>query len=323
VAVAADRLGPPRATPRELWLTFAASALLHLLLVAAVVAMPRFQFGRYITVPVTYTVSLVDAPPAAGRGPGGSRPPPAPAPAPPPAPARPAEQLRLPAAPPAPPPRISGGASDELTLPARRPAKPVKPAEPPPQPEPARPAAPPAPPAPAKAPPRPGPAVPTLPPLPSLPQAAAPAPASPPLVASLPPPSRPGGPGSGTGASIGSPPPAPVPGPAAGEAKGSGIEAVGGSSGLGGTTLSYYLTLLDRKIQDNWVPLGGGREVLVRFRVLRSGQVRDISVEQTSGDVNADTSALRAIRQSLPLPPFPNLLTESSLDLRYRFVLER
>jgi len=29
------------------------------------------------------------------------------------------------------------------------------------------------------------------------------------------------------------------------------------------------------------------------------------------------------VRQSLPLPPFLNLLTEPSLDLRYRFVMER
>jgi hypothetical protein len=34
-------------------------------------------------------------------------------------------------------------------------------------------------------------------------------------------------------------------------------------------------------------------------------------------------SAQRAIRQSAPLPPFPNLLTEPFLNLRYRFVMER
>ncbi|MFB3818469.1 MAG: energy transducer TonB [Candidatus Methylomirabilales bacterium] len=321
MAVAVDRLGPPRATPRELWLTFAASVLLHLLLVAAVVVMPRLRFGQYITVPVTYTVSLVDAPAAPGRGPGGR----GAAPAPPPAQLRPPAPAPVPAAPPAPPaPRISGGPSDELTLPARRPARQVKPAEPPLRPEPARPAppAPPAPPVATKAPPTPGPAVPTLPQMPALPPAAqAPAP---PAVASLPSPSRaPGAPGTGTAASIGPPPAAARPGPGSGEDKGAGLEVVGTGTGLGGSALSSYLALVDWKIQSNWTALGTATTATVRFRVLRTGQVRDIELEGSSGDSAMDMSAMRAIRQSVPLPPFPNLLTEPFLDLRYRFVLER
>jgi TonB family protein len=96
-------------------------------------------------------------------------------------------------------------------------------------------------------------------------------------------------------------------------------------SGSGGTTLAYYLTLVDRKIQDNWVPLGSGSEavVVVRFRVMPSGQVRDVELETSSGNAGLDASAIRAIRQSLPLPPFPNLLNEPYLNLRYRFVTER
>jgi TonB family protein len=62
---------------------------------------------------------------------------------------------------------------------------------------------------------------------------------------------------------------------------------------------------------------------VIRFRVFPSGTVRDVDLETSSGDTGLDTSAMRAIRQSLPLPPFPNLLNEKSLDLRYRFVMER
>ncbi|MCX5736131.1 MAG: TonB family protein [candidate division NC10 bacterium] len=110
----------------------------------------------------------------------------------------------------------------------------------------------------------------------------------------------------------------------AGSAKGTGVEVAGPEgSGAGGTTRDYYLTLVDNKIRSNWVAVGGRPEdvVVVKFRVLRSGQVRDIEPETSSGDASLDTSALRAIRQSLPLPPFPNLLTDPSIDLRYRFVL--
>jgi TonB family protein len=105
---------------------------------------------------------------------------------------------------------------------------------------------------------------------------------------------------------------------------------VGGGAGSGaggGSVLASYLALVDWKIQQNWVPMGAAvapeTVVVVRFRVSRSGQVRDVELESTSGNASLDASALRAIRQSLPLPPFPNLLTDPSLDLRYRFVVER
>jgi TonB family protein len=108
----------------------------------------------------------------------------------------------------------------------------------------------------------------------------------------------------------------------AGPATGVGSGAAPGAGG--GSVLASYLTLVDWKIDRNWVPVGapGSPEmvVVVRFRVLRSGQVRDVELEATSGNASLDASALRAVRQSLPLPPFPNLLTEPSLDLRYRFV---
>ncbi len=116
-----------------------------------------------------------------------------------------------------------------------------------------------------------------------------------------------------------------APGTGQGGSKGSGAEVATGSGTGGGTALAYYLTLVDRKIDENWDRLGGigGQEVVVRFRVLPSGQIRDVELEAGSGNASLDTSALRAIRHSNPLPPFPNLLTESSLNLRYRFVLEQ
>jgi TonB family protein len=79
--------------------------------------------------------------------------------------------------------------------------------------------------------------------------------------------------------------------------------------------------------EGNYVPHYEGNYVphyaVIRFRVLRSGQVRDLELETSSGSPSLDASALRAVRQSLPLPPFPSELTEPSLDLRYRFVMER
>jgi TonB family protein len=121
-----------------------------------------------------------------------------------------------------------------------------------------------------------------------------------------------------------------VPPAAATASKVSGPELAGSGAGSvagEGNTLAYYLTLVDRKIQENWHPVGTAplpeMVVVVRFRVLRSGQVRDLELESGAGLRSLDEAALRAVRQSLPLPPFPNLLAEPYLDLRYRFVMER
>ncbi|MBI3084172.1 MAG: TonB family protein [candidate division NC10 bacterium] len=278
MAAVLDRLLAPGPQPREVCLTFGLSVLFHGLLTLVIVLVPRFQVGTYITVPVSYTVNLVEAPPG-GRG--AASPSPAPTVGPAPAAPRPAP---APAARPAPVPRSAP--TEELTLPGRRPVRKATPDR-----EPS-----------------------LRPPSVTGREAARPTPPGPvPLTPAVP--------------AVPTPAP-PVASADAGAGKGSGVEVAGTASGAGGgSALASYLTLVDWKIQQNWVPLGasGPTEtvVVVRFRVLRSGQVRDLELETSSGNASLDTSALRAVRQSLPLPPFPNLLTEPSLDLRYRFVMER
>ena len=287
--VAVSRLIVPGPPPKDVWGTFGLSVLLHLLLVALAIAIPRLQVGRYITVPVIYTVNLVSAPP------GGASAAPAKAAAPAPAPA--ATASPAPAAPSAAPPRPAPRPTEELTLPGRRPAKTVPSKDDPSlrPPSLAGRQVPPQPPRPIPTPP--GPVVPV--PAPQAPPAAVPGP--PAAVASV------------------------TPGP---PAKGSGVELAGPGVGAGGgTALAQYLTLVDWKIQGNWVPVASTGEpeavVIIRFRVLRSGQVKDLALETSSGSASMDNAALRAVRQSLPFPPFPNLLTDPLLDLRYRFVMER
>jgi protein TonB len=286
VAASADRILVPGPPPRDVWLTFGLSVLFHGLLTVAIVLVPRFQVGTYITVPVSYTVNLVDAPPG---GPAGGGPSPAPSQAP--VQAIPAPRpVPAPAIRPAPAARPAPRPTEELTLPGRQSRrKPVPEREPalrPPSVSGQRTAQP----------------VSPMPLAPVAPSPVAPTAQAPPVASA----------GVGVG-------------------KGSGSEVTRTGSGTGsgtggGSAISYYLTLVDRKIDDNWirVPLAGAPDwvVEVRFRVLPSGQVRDIELEKSSGNASVDTSALRAIRQSIPLPPFPNLLTEPFLELRYRFVME-
>jgi TonB family protein len=297
MTASADRLVAPGPTPKELWLTLGLSVLLHGLLLAVVILVPHFRIGTYVTVPVSYTVNLVSTTPGGGRAAGTapvspSRPAPAPAtrPAPAPAPASPSRPA------PAPPPVAKP--SEELTLPGKRPMK-KAPADVEPSLRPPGAATRPTPrPAPAETRPQP----PSAPVTPAVP--------GPPVASVAPPSTTSATPGTGAG-------------------KQGGIERVGGEpgQGSGGSALGYYLGLVDYKISSNWTPLGSGGAkdvvVVIRFRVLRSGAVQHVELETGSGDAGLDTSAMRAIRQSLPLPPFHNMMTEPFLDLRYRFVMER
>lgn len=107
---------------------------------------------------------------------------------------------------------------------------------------------------------------------------------------------------------------------------GVGIEIQGAGSGSGGTVQAYYLTLVKYKVEEAWnllaVAVPPNASVVVRMRILRSGAVKEVEVETSSGSASVDNIAMRSIRQSQPLPPFPNLLTDPSLEVRLRFVME-
>jgi TonB family protein len=299
----AGRLTAAGPRPKELWLTVGLSILLHGLLLVSIVMVPRFRFGTYVTVPVSYTVDLVSATPGGRAGVSApAKAPSAPAKAPSAPAPRPAPPVAAPRVAPPPPPAPAARSSEELTLPGKRP--------------------------PQKAPPEIEPSL--RPPSVAGREKQRPAPADlrprPPVATQAPPaPAAPAAPPVASAVPVG--PPAGSAETASGKA--SGLELASGDrgEGSGGSALGYYLGLVDYKISTNWNPVatGGARDsvAVVRFRVLRSGNVRDAELETSSGDAGLDAAAMRAIRQSLPLPPFPNLLTEPFLNLRYRFVVER
>lgn len=90
-------------------------------------------------------------------------------------------------------------------------------------------------------------------------------------------------------------------------------------------TLSYYLAAIQAKVSSRWIeppltlrPRQKERVTLV-FTVLRSGLVRDIQVLDPSESVFLDQSALRAVQEAVPLPPFPPLFPEETLVVRFHF----
>lgn len=90
-------------------------------------------------------------------------------------------------------------------------------------------------------------------------------------------------------------------------------------------SLSYYLAAIQTKISSRWIEPslninpGQVERVTLGFTVLRSGLVRDIQVLDPSDSVFLDQSALRAIQEAVPLPPFPPLFPEETLQVRFHF----
>jgi TonB family protein len=86
---------------------------------------------------------------------------------------------------------------------------------------------------------------------------------------------------------------------------------------------TYYLRLIQSKIGERWSPpraaAAGGERTVVLFEILRDGQVREPTVEQSSGNALYDQSALRAVAEASPFPPLPPEFKASSLRVHFGF----
>lgn len=85
-----------------------------------------------------------------------------------------------------------------------------------------------------------------------------------------------------------------------------------------------YLALIEAKIEQQWVaPRVSLNEdhpqVILKFRVLPSGDVINLGIKQGSGNGYYDAAAKRAVKAASPLPPFPKDMNSSYLDVLYKF----
>lgn len=121
--------------------------------------------------------------------------------------------------------------------------------------------------------------------------------------------------------------------------RGSGITVPGHSAGplkAGATILSdtqgvdfsEYMRRLHDIVQHNWEPLipeevnppiAKRGIVGIRFSILPDGQIGDMKLETTSGDVALDKAAWYAITSSGQLPPLPRAFHGPDLELRVGF----
>ena len=87
-----------------------------------------------------------------------------------------------------------------------------------------------------------------------------------------------------------------------------------------------YLALVEAKIDQHWVAPAVSMDqqhlkVMVKFRILPTGEVTNLTINKGSGNPYYDAAAQRAVQASTPLPPFPSDLRESYLDVLYKFSL--
>lgn len=89
---------------------------------------------------------------------------------------------------------------------------------------------------------------------------------------------------------------------------------------------SYYLLAIQNKVSANWFPppgikQDGVQEVMIAFKIRRSGEVTDVGIEKGSGNAYFDQAALRAVLRSKPLPPLPQGFFDDSLKVHFTFIL--
>jgi protein TonB len=84
---------------------------------------------------------------------------------------------------------------------------------------------------------------------------------------------------------------------------------------------SYYVQQLVSLIGANWFrpDAPDGSVCTVSFRIQRSGQVTDVSIESSSGVSYYDRAAVRAVYAANPLPPLPNDYGNEQLGVHLRF----
>ena len=99
------------------------------------------------------------------------------------------------------------------------------------------------------------------------------------------------------------------------------IRAPGAESGLG-----RYLNVVQSKISEQWVAppvelAGRSYQVIIKFRLHRSGRISDVEIERVSGNGYYDDAGKRAVLSVGPLPPFPPYVTEEVLETHFSFTV--
>jgi len=91
----------------------------------------------------------------------------------------------------------------------------------------------------------------------------------------------------------------------------------------------WYIEAVKRRVQSNWlqntidpgVRAAHTAHAVVQFTIYKDGTVKDIRLQQTSGNLSMDNSGLRAIMQSSPMPGLPPDYSGSFVQVLFDFDL--
>ncbi len=87
---------------------------------------------------------------------------------------------------------------------------------------------------------------------------------------------------------------------------------------------SWYISLLKSRIEENWKfkNIIGELSALISFRIYRSGKITNLKIEKSSGYSAFDRSAVLAVKSTKDIPPFPEEIKQSYLDVMIEFKKE-
>jgi TonB family protein len=112
------------------------------------------------------------------------------------------------------------------------------------------------------------------------------------------------------------------------QSPGGGGVGVGSGSPLG-DRFGWYISTLQRLVAQNWntsdvdARLRTAPAVIVQFRILRDGTIRDVELVQSSGNTVLDLSAKRALLDLSKAPGLPSTFERNQALIEFWFQLKR
>jgi protein TonB len=94
-------------------------------------------------------------------------------------------------------------------------------------------------------------------------------------------------------------------------------------TGGGGFRFPYYVAIIQRKTQENWLKqevdpsTPSGTKAYIFFTLSREGAPSDVKVGESSGSASLDQSCLRAVQRVDSYGPLPAAYNGSSLQVSY------
>lgn len=96
-----------------------------------------------------------------------------------------------------------------------------------------------------------------------------------------------------------------------------------GDTDLVDAKMKNYYALIWSRIKGRWTLPAGiiprNIEAIIHAQIMRDGVVTNVGFEKNSGNRYFDDSALRAVKRASPLPPLPDGLRDTSIEVGIRF----